>query len=437
MLGTRGRAKRVAAPRWRPELAHGALPPLPLFLVLDVAGRLPVDDRMRLVFLSRAFRAMTDENSLWQDVRLGTDSGVTRASDALLLAVSAKARGTIRTLNLAGLRFSLDTITSVLRSNGESLRELDVRHTDGGDHFLSHVYAAPLLRATLSLRWMDVDMFGPCATVLRLLHNPTLRVRRLSVHAFAGAASVAALLADLEVHSPATSELRLDGRRTAIPLHGASLDSVVDFSVGRRLAALWLHSCALDDGAAPVAALTRLIAAGHVSRLELVVEDYGWALVPSQAFCTAVRCSGRLQRLRLQNVRLFDDAAAGVALLVAATGHPTLMHVDLSNNDVAPHDRPAVGAALGTLVAANGALLVLDVSSCDLADVGLRPLLDALPASTRLRELAIWSNDASQAFTALMLVAVQANASLRVLCADGWPSVPELVQLEDLVAARS
>lgn len=62
--------RRSGAPRTvHRELAHAALPPLPLALVLAILLLLPVDQRLLLALVSRAWRAATDDRSLWEQVR--------------------------------------------------------------------------------------------------------------------------------------------------------------------------------------------------------------------------------------------------------------------------------------------------------------------------------------------------------------------------------
>ena len=75
---------------------------LPHLLALDIFARLPADARLLLALVSPSWRALVTEPSLWACVDLLEGSGVTRASDALLLACSAKARGGMRSLDVCG-----------------------------------------------------------------------------------------------------------------------------------------------------------------------------------------------------------------------------------------------------------------------------------------------------------------------------------------------
>ena len=82
-----------------PCVSFASLPP---FLALDIFARLPADARLLLALVSPSWRALVAEPTLWACVDLSEASGVTRASDALLLACSAKARGGMRSLDVCG-----------------------------------------------------------------------------------------------------------------------------------------------------------------------------------------------------------------------------------------------------------------------------------------------------------------------------------------------
>jgi hypothetical protein len=102
------------------------------------------------------------------------------------------------------------------------------------------------------------------------------------------------------------------------------------------------------------------------------------------------------------------DAAA--VLLGALTGHSSLRTLKFSGNRVDATQAAAAGAALGALVAANApALTKLDVSWSSLGDVSLRPLFEALPANTHLRELDVSHHLLSAAFVRDMLPAARAR----------------------------
>jgi hypothetical protein len=129
----------------------------------------------------------------------------------------------------------------------------------------------------------------------------------------------------------------------------------------------------------------------------------------------ALRANTTLTSVTLNHFFLFDDAAAATALLGALTAHPSLQKLDFawnySDDDVAPAALAAAGAALGALLAANApALRELRLYGCLLTDVGLGPLVDALPGNTHLRVLVYGDNAITDAFERdRLLPAVRAN----------------------------
>jgi hypothetical protein len=134
-------------------------------------------------------------------------------------------------------------------------------------------------------------------------------------------------------------------------------------------------------------------------------------------FAEALRANATLTSLRAVTLDLWADAAAGAALLAAATGHPSLAELDVCCNVVPAAHQAAAGAALGALVAANApALRALDVSRCDLRDEALAPLVDALPRNTRLRQLSCDRNGLSAAFLRERLAPAARAAGVRLKC---------------------
>ena len=78
-----------------------------------------------------------------------------------------------------------------------------------------------------------------------------------------------------------------------------------------------------------------------------------------------------------------------------------------------------VGGLLGAIVAADAPLQALRIVGCELGDVGMGPLVAALPRNTHLRALECRFNDMSAAFTRDMLLpAVRENTGLRELTAE-------------------
>jgi hypothetical protein len=149
--------------------------------------------------------------------------------------------------------------------------------------------------------------------------------------------------------------------------------------------------------------------------------------------------------LRLQACRFWDDAAAAALVLGSLTAHRSLRTLSLGGNTLRDQlQAPALGAALGALVAADApALQELHVSYIALLhDAGLLALgllLDALPLNTHLLTLHLDDNRCTADFARdRLLPAVRANTSLRLLI------LPSLVideaflhEAEALVAARA
>jgi hypothetical protein len=136
------------------------------------------------------------------------------------------------------------------------------------------------------------------------------------------------------------------------------------------------------------------------------------------------------------NATVWHDADVSAALLGALANHHSLRTLDVAGKQLAP----AACAALGALVAANApALTSVDASNNNLRDAGLRPLCDALPRNTHLRELNVARNGMSVAFARdVLLPAVRANTSLRALRATRMDVDNDSVrEMRRLLAARA
>lgn len=456
--------------RAAPASPRAGLAGLPDAVLQDVASRLPGVDKLGLALASRPLQAALMTPTLWLAADVSCASGVRRASDSLLVALSRRARGALRSVAVSGRVWaggeheppvSADALLAVAVANAGSLLTVHALCPDDAadDCLLPFSFVAELLLSLPALTTLDADMrcagAAAVAAAPRLVQGEApfgaLRLRRLAV-AFAhpSDASLPALLAALAdpAAQPALASLSLQGA----DLHGGTrLDGVVDAAVARRLRALALLGCRL--GAAALApALTRLLGEGRASLGSLTVAHPatgGGAAAPrrpSPAFCGALRAS-RLTRLALRGVGLFaPDASAGAAVAAAAAGHPTLRRLDLAHNPVGQADgwraQRDAGAALGGLVAADG-LESLDASHCGLGGSrpALGPLLDALPRCLRLRSLRlVCPFNGGAGLGARVLAAARANASLAhlKLVDDDGPGVvaAELAEAEAVVAFR-
>ena len=424
---------------------HTGFASLPRPLALDIFARLPADARLLLALVSPSWRALVAEPSLWACVDLSEGSGVTRASDALLLACSAKARGGMRSLDVCGrvwaageyppenerAPITIDALQTTLRNNAHSLRHLRALCPPLNRRlwqFLSGRNTAvpdDLLRAAPGLTRIQVDVTVDVFDA-SLLRNGVVSVRRLRVndrHTSFSAFSVDAL------RCSSLSELQL-----AMRLDAGKVEGLVDFALNKPLTALSL-SRSVTPAAMP--SLTRLLSGGSLTTLE--VWNFRHVLAPSPAFCAAV-AAAPLVRFCYGDAGLFDTLTAGLSLLAAVTGHPTLRHLSLAANLVSPAGCTAVGAALGLLVAADSPLVTLDISYCELGNEGLLPFIDALQRNTHLRRLECDGNEFTQLSAARLLAAVRATASLIHLKAaeeDDEPIFPELLEAEAVAAARA
>ena len=415
---------------------------LPRLLALDIFARLPADARLLLALVSPSWRALVAEPSLWACVDLSEASGVTRASDALLLAVSAKACGGMRTLDVRGrvwaayefthekLRppISLTGPLTTLQNNAQSLRHLRALCPPLNTTCWQYLFGTSaavlddLLHAAPELTRIEVDI-SVAEFDTSVLRNGVVSVRRLSVQN--PHASLYAVLMD---QCSSLSELELYGGMDTEP----EIEALVDFALDKPLTALNLIQSGLTLDAMP--SLTRLLSGTMLATLE--VFNNGNVLVPSPAFSAAV-AAAPLVRLNYFQAGLFDTLNAGLSLLAAVTRHPTLRYLSSAANPVAPVGRTAVGAALGLLVAADSPLNVLDITCCELGNDGLLPFIDALPRNTHLRRLYCGWNHVTQPAAARLLAAVRANASLIFLKAPEVDDNTELLRAQEVVAARA
>jgi hypothetical protein len=416
-------------------------------IVLLIFAKLPVDLRARCACVCRGWRDALAERSLWTRLDMSRTSGVTAAvTDALLRGAAARAGGELETLDVSGcLDLSREALLAVATANTDALRELHMCHSAcvsfdlGAADLLPLGDAAALLRAAPLLRVLDAEMdcksVADACRVLRAegLLAP-LRAHGLRILERAGAveADVLALAADVASHAW-LQQLCLIG-----PLQTpAALDAVVDAALTRQLTSLWFVNCGLNPASAT--ALARLL--GGSALVDLRVWGYGaWLLdAPAAALLAgALQANITLTSLQLASVQLWADVVAKATLLGALTAHPSLRTLSLSDNTA--HSEAActaAGAALGALLAANApALTDLDVNYCRLEDVGMAPLLEALPANTHLRTLNCSHNRITEAFAAdVLMPAVRVNASLRALETERrWPGEREA---EDVVNVRA
>jgi hypothetical protein len=447
------RSARAAAAT---ERVTTALSPLPHAVVLHIFSLLPVDCRLRCAEVCRGWRSVLLERSLWTRLELTAASGVRvhthahGAWDALLRCAAARARGGLRSIQIDTRSFTHPTLLEVAAANARALRELHVSDDDRDslgvtpDEATALLYAAPLLRTfTTDLQCEDdgmdvhaVDRVLRNETVRRALRNEEpfapLRLRRLRadlVHE--DEAGLVAFAADVTAHASLVG-LTLEGAPLGTP---AALDAVVDAALVRRLQHVELYDCGLSPESAP--ALARLLGGGALTALDCWHMQLADELGSAAVLAAALRASSTLVSLTLIDSGVFNTPAVAAELLGALTGHASVRTLRLTHHYVHGAHRAAAGATLGALVAANApALTELDVSFCNLGSVGLRPLLEALPANAHLRVLDCSRNDISDAFARdVLLPAVRANTSLRRLHAG--PNRLREREAEDIMGSRA
>jgi hypothetical protein len=434
------RSARVAAVV---ERQSTALAPLPLALVLFIFSLVPVDQRLRCLEVCKGWRAVLLERSLWTRLELSATAGLARrATEALLRAAEARAGGQLQTLHLTDSEFiTHDALLAVARANADTLTELRMESSGFnryGDTFALFDEVEAVLGAAPRLRILAADVCcEEVAEAHRLLRNEDLfaavRVRKVLVLTN-DEAGVLALAADLPAHTSLTNVHLVDAPLRTL----AALDTVVDAAVALRLPSLTLYNCNVTPASAP--ALARLISGGWLTELyvwnggqEQLLDQPAAALIAA-----ALRANSTLTSLTLRSCELWHDAAVATLVLDAVTAHRSLRTLDLNYNRIQAGEQhaPALGEALGALVAANApALHELNVSQCGLGDAELGPLVDALPHNMHLRSLNLDHNSFTNDFARdRLLPAVRANTSLRRLSVQGNEFLHEAAAL---VAARN
>jgi hypothetical protein len=430
-------------------LAVDAFAALPHALVLHVLSLLPVDTRLRCVEVCRGWRVALE--SLWARLDLSENCGVPaarlEAADGLLAAAALRAGGQLHSLDVTGcIGLECAALIRLVGDSGATLRELRV-----AEGFTPARELVQLLRAAPHLRLLHAaGLYCGARTNGLLLEEALfapLRFRRLEVGALFADEDMLALTLRLAATAGATAlYLSHVDLSTA-----AALGAVVDAALALQMTEISFEKCELSATAAPLlarlvrgCALTKLMLCGNFDEVEELWGDEADALLLSDA----LRTNTSLAELEMSSFETWAIPAAGTALVGALTGHPSLRKLEFHGNDaVDAPSRAAASAALGALVAAD-TLTCLDVSYSLLGDVGLQPLVDALPGLTRLRTLTCYGggeaflvgeDELSEAFIRdRLLPAVRANASLRELALVGEDKMWNVVrEVEELVNSRA
>lgn len=393
--------------------APTTLDSLPPTLLLHILALLPADTRLRCAELSRAFRAVVAEPSLWRALDFSAASGVSRpVSAALLHAAAARARGGLRTLDVSGCDLRVEALCAVLRANAGVTQLCVLSDLDEDPVELTHHDTLrQLLRAAPALTSLRADARCMPAGALELLgaappfgplHLRALRLESFPPHSLR---PLQPALGDAATH-PSLHELVF---ASCGSITAEALEIIVDMALARQLPALRFAACSFERGC--VAHLTRAVADGALR--ELVLDRCSW-WEEALPFADALRGNATLTSLTLRGLR----GPVAAALLSALRDHASLRTLNAHNSRVA--SAPGVARALA-LAAGAPALTSLDVTGCGLSDAGLGALLDALAANTtaQLHTLRCQGNAMSAAFARQRLLpAVRAHALLRTLAAD-------------------
>jgi hypothetical protein len=388
-------------------------------VALHIFSYVPADACARAALVCRAWRDLLAEPCFWTELDLSSTSDVVaQVTREMLLAAAARAGGQLERLHVTYATFLPEALQAVFAANMNTLRLLRLEQS------ANDRYARPqeaVLRAAPPQCVVEADAFEMYENVQPMLRNqPPFQALRLRQLQLAGGvwrdghapAQVAALAAELVAH-PSLRAVRLWNA----PLDSlAALEAVVDAALALRLTKLLLENCRVSPASA--VALPRLLRGDALRELALdaVLDAHAAALLAD-----ALRGNRTLTSLKLYDIVFWDDADAVASLFGALVGHASLTSIDLGHCwerrwNAAEDASAVVGALLGALVAANSPLTVLDVSFNALGDVGMGPVVDALPHNTHLRELRCTDNGMSDAFRRDRLMpALAANTSLRTL----------------------
>ena len=296
-MQTRGR-KAVALT----DSHNDVLSPLPSWFVHAVFLLLPADQRLRCVEVSRAWRALLTDTSLWTRLDLSITS-VERLNLPLLRAAVAKAGGKLRELDFTGQeciaraergRASrlVRAVRDAIAANAATLVELRLETS----HWFSPATLRQLLEGSPRLQRLEASMLvvndDHRLTRSMLCAEPpyqALRLRRLFMARFSKSAlDVINFWLDMRRHTSLEELVLYEAALDTAAVAGA----VVDACSALRLRALFLFECRL--GPRELSVLTRLIVAGSLRMLVLVnngVTLFDEADESTRLFVAAVRAS--------------------------------------------------------------------------------------------------------------------------------------------------
>ncbi len=416
---------------------------LPHALACRILLLLSVQERARCAVVCPRWCATVADQSLWLRLDLTRADGA-ECSEATLRGAVERAGGQLQTLRLACRGSSVQrnslhgTLCAVVAANAGTLRELRIDNDKPSDRLgLRLTELEALLAAAPQLRVLyTCALCRGAEEAHRLLRNepPFVPLRLLEVAVSDCLAdAVLALAADV-VNCASLTGLQLWYAPLDSP---GALDAVVDAALARRLPSVGLHTCGLTPAAAP--ALARLVVGGALTALSLGGNGLLLDEAAAVLLGNALRANTSLTAFSFYQDGLWDNPAAGAALIGSLTGHPSLRELKLYFHRVPVVAAAAAGAALAALLLANApALQTLEIAWCMLGDAGLGPVVEALRHNTHLTKLNCSGNETSEAFARNeLLPAVRANSSLRELVASYRDEEAAAREAEALVAART
>ena len=295
------------------------LSPLPRCFVRAVFVLLPADQRLRCVEVSRAWRALLADTSLWKSLNLSNKSGINRFSEALFRAAVAKAGGQLHELdvNWRPEALSFPTLVDALASNAATLELLDAR---------SRTWFAPaevdslLEAAPLSMLHVYADPRNDVEQARRYLRNEPpyerLRLRGLNVNGDGQLDSLGNLQAfciDLLKH-PSLKRLYIVDASLGT---AAAMRVLVNASIALRVHVFGLVNCGCTHACVPE--WTRFVSAVVLECMVIHNDDVELfeAGADTDKFCDAIRASAWLYSLQVDHCGPNPDVAAVAAFINA------------------------------------------------------------------------------------------------------------------------
>ena len=291
------------------------LSPLPRCFVRAVFLLLPADQRLRCVEVSRAWRALLADTTLWSCLNVSRRSGCTRFSEALFHAAVAKAGGQLRELNVNRRNtLSTRTLVEALVSNAASLQVLNALFPAPNTpaEVVGYLEAAPLSVCTLCVQ-ANAEQARRCAR-----NEPPYE--RLRVHSLLvdgkeqldSLESLQALCTDLVKH-PSLKQIFIQHASVGT---AAAMRVFVNTAIALRVEGIGLVNCGCTRACVPE--LTRLVSAGAVQRIYICNREDGLfeAGDDTNQFCAAIRASA-LKRLKLTRCGPNLDVATVAAFINA------------------------------------------------------------------------------------------------------------------------